>query len=110
MFICLSTMSKIEIGEVIILKLDSNFNQIGGYDIGGNFIGYVKNLQPEGCLEYKLMMEKIFDNRILTSVAVNIFGNLILETQSAIFKSNANYIRVEQEGYGYLSYNKIICK
>lgn len=105
MYIMIRTINSQEVaaGDVVVLKADPQFGQIGAFEIGGGVVGYAAERQPEGCLDMWTMMSRIRDNRVLCKVAVSMPGTVILATESPVFAPRRDYARVEREGYAYLA-------
>lgn len=104
MYIGISTLNVVKAGEVLVLKVDRSFGLVGAYDIGGALIGYVSESQPDGCLDIWQIYAAIGDNRVLCTAAVSLGNNVILYTESKVFRREPAVERIEREGYGLLQY------
>ena len=107
MYISVSTLSEVNAGEILVLKVDRAFGLVGAYGIDGNLIGYVAERQPDGCLDVWRIYAAIGDNRVLATAAV-VFGNtVVLVTDSAVFKRPPVTERVERAGYPILTVHEM---
>lgn len=102
MYIAVSTMNKVKCGEPLVMKADRLFDEVGVYTVGGEFIGYVGKIQPEGCLQCDTVRSLIGDNRVFCKSAVDFDGTLIVSTDSPVFNTR-RYIREEVAGYVLLT-------
>ena len=98
MYIAICTMKKIKCGEPLIIKKDSLFDEPGAFTVGGEFLGYVSQEQPDGCLGYETVCGCIGANRVFAKGAVAFDNLLVVSTDSPVFNTT-KYVR---EGYGLL--------
>ncbi len=101
MYIVICTMKKTKCGEPLVIKADRVFGEVGVYTVGGEFVGYVSQTQPDGCLDYETVCNAIGANRVFCKSAVAFDGLLIVSTDSPVFNTG-RYVRREVEGYGLL--------
>lgn len=102
MYVCVSCLSPVKAGDVLILKVDRQMGEVGAYEIGGGLIGYASVSQPDGCLDAWTLFSRIGDSRVLCKAAVSMQNTVILYTESKVFEAPERYERVEKEGYGFL--------
>lgn len=105
MYLTINTLGneKVRAGEIVVLKEDRKFGQVGAFMVGGGAIGYAAGAQPEGCLDIWTVWTKIKDNRILCKVAIVLPGAIILHTDSKVFDVKEPLKYVQKEGYGILA-------
>ena len=74
---------------------------IGAFLIGGEQVGKLSAVQPEGCLGYWTIASVLYDNRVICEAAVRSGNNMILHTESRLLAAaRPSYHRVVVEGYG----------
>lgn len=100
MYICIDLFREVKAGEVVVVRSDER-GGIGAFLIGGEQIGKLSNVQPEGCLGYWAIASVLYDNRVICDAAVRSGNSMILHTESRLLASaRPSYKRVLVEGYG----------
>lgn len=107
MYIAVSTLGEVKAGEILVLKVDRGFGLVGAYGIDGALVGYVAESQPDGCLDVWKIYASIGDNRVLATAAVVLGQNVVLTTDSSVFKREFSTERVERAGYPILTVREI---
>ena len=103
MYIAISTVKKIPCSEPLILEYDKTFDEVSAKMIGGEFVGYVMRVSPDGCVPFEKIACASYGSRIIATSAVSFNGMLIASTDSPLLQQQRYYVREEIEGYGVLS-------
>lgn len=91
MYVCVSCTGNLRAGDIVILEKSAEFGEVAAKMIGGGIVGFVTDIQPEGCVSKYFVERKIGDKRVIGH-AVILNGNVALfETDSPVF--NASYDR-----------------
>jgi len=86
MYICASTLSEVEIGQLLVLQKEKELDEIAVKNLNGEIIGFVLHSQPKGCISAFCALTKIEDNSVMTSVAVSAGETALLVTHSTLFQ------------------------
>jgi len=98
MYICVSCLSELKAGEVVILEKDSAIREMSVRPIGGVISGYVTYTQPEGCVDYKFAYQNIGERRIIGKVAI-ISGKIALIQSDSDAFSTCVYMPTQRSSY-----------
>ena len=100
MYVCIDLFAEVKAGEVVIVRSDER-GGIGAFLIGGEQVGKLSAVQPEGCLGYWTIASVLYDNRVICEAAVRSGNHMILHTESRLLAAaRPSYHRVVVEGYG----------
>lgn len=84
MYICITNTGNLKAGDIIILQKNSDFGEVAASVLGGGIVGFITDIQPEGCLK-KSFVESRIGNRRVIGRAVIINGYIALfSTESPI--------------------------
>lgn len=113
MYMTFSTIGKANVtaGDPMVVKFDRNFGRVGVYDVLGELHGYLKDEQPDGCVDEWTVYTQIGDNRVLGRVAVIMDGVIILQTDTKVFGLEYDFVPSSGYGCGMLvrrAYNKSV--
>ncbi len=88
MYICISNTGYLRAGDIIILQKNVDFGEVTASVLGGGVVGFITDIQPEGCMN-KTFAETKIGNRKVIGRAVVVNGNVaLLSIDSPVFGSS----------------------
>lgn len=84
MYVCITNTGNLRAGDIVILEKDENFGEVAARMIGGAVVGFLTDVQPEGCLSKSFVENRIGGSRVIGH-AVVLNGNVALfSTESPV--------------------------
>lgn len=77
MYICITALDGLRAGDIVILEKSEELGEVAAKIIGGGIVGFLTDVQPEGCVS-KLFVESTIGNKRLPGHAVVVNGNVAL--------------------------------
>ncbi len=90
MYVCISNTGNLRAGDIVILEKNSSFRDITASMLGGGIIGFVTDIQPEGCMSKSFVERNIGDRRVIGH-AVILNGNIaLISSESSVLGGERN--------------------
>ena len=88
MYICVTCDSKVRAGDVLFLEKSRDFGEVAAKAVGGAIVGFVTDIQPDGCVSKQYIENKMGSRRILGRAAIT-GGNVALFSCENTFAEHA---------------------
>lgn len=99
MLISASLITKIKVGDPVIMRKDKTFDEVILFGIDGKSVGIVMDFNVEGCLTKGYLKSRISENKLLGEVEL-ISGNIcIIKCDSPVLNLRDNKLCVELDNY-----------
>ncbi len=91
MYVCISNTGNLRAGDIVILEKDAAFGEVTASMLGGGVVGFVTDIQPEGCMSKSYVESNIGDRRVIGH-AVILNGNVALfSSESKTLNGDSNF-------------------
>ena len=77
MYVCVSCTGNLRAGDILILERSEEFGDVAAKMIGGGIVGFVTEVQPEGCVSKSFVEQRIGSRRMIGHAAI-LNGNVAL--------------------------------
>lgn len=96
MYVCVSCTGNLRAGDIMILERDAVFGEVAAKIIGGGVVGFVTEIQPQGCVSKSFIDSRIGSNRVIGR-AVVLNGNVALFcSESSVLDEIRSYYTVNR--------------
>lgn len=83
MYVCVTCDSNVKAGDILFLERSSDFGEVAAKVVGGIIVGFVTDMQPDGCVSKQYIESRIGGGRIVGRVAIT-GGNVALFTSENV--------------------------